>query len=76
MCIITYYLSGRRRGAYRVSLGNPTGQRLLEDVVVDGRIISKWILKKRDEERHWIDLAQDRDMWRALMKAVMNLRFP
>jgi hypothetical protein len=24
----------------------------------------------------WIALAQDRDRWRALMKAVMNLRFP
>jgi hypothetical protein len=24
----------------------------------------------------WIDLAQDRDKWRALMNTVMNLRFP
>jgi hypothetical protein len=24
----------------------------------------------------WIDLAEDRDQWRALVSTVMNLRFP
>jgi hypothetical protein len=46
----------------------------LKDVVVDGSIILKWILKKRDEELDWIDLAQHRDRLQALVNAVMNLR--
>ena len=35
---------------------------------VDGRIILKWIFEKWDRNMHWIDLAQDRDRWRALVK--------
>jgi hypothetical protein len=46
----------------------------LGDPGVDGRIILKWIFKKRDSGMAWIDLAQDRDRWRALVYAVMNLR--
>jgi len=47
----------------------------LEDPGVDGRIMLKWISKKCDVGgMDWIDLAQDRDRWQALVNAVMNLR--
>jgi hypothetical protein len=45
------------------------------DPSVDGRIILRWIFRKWDEGgMDWIELAQDRDRWRALVNAVMNLR--
>jgi hypothetical protein len=43
---------------------------------VDGRIILKWIFKKGDGGMDWVELAQDRDRWRALVSAVMKLRVP
>jgi hypothetical protein len=48
----------------------------LEDPGVDGRIILKRIFKKWDRGMDWIDMAQDRDRWRAFVNAVMNLRVP
>jgi hypothetical protein len=48
----------------------------LEDPVVDGRIILKWIFKKWDGGMDWINLAQDRGRWQALVKTVINLRVP
>jgi hypothetical protein len=45
----------------------------LEDPGVDGRTILKWIFEKWDGDVDCIDLAQDRDRWRALVNAVMNL---
>jgi hypothetical protein len=47
----------------------------LKDPGVDGRIILKWIFKKWDGVA-WIDMAQDRDRWRAVVSAVMNFRVP
>jgi hypothetical protein len=49
----------------------------LEGPGIDGRIILKWIFKKWDGGgMDWIDMAQDRDRWRALVNVVMNLRVP
>jgi hypothetical protein len=48
----------------------------LEYPGVDGRIILKWILETWDGGMDWIDLAEDRDKWRALVNKVMNLRVP
>jgi hypothetical protein len=43
---------------------------------VDGRIILNWILRKWNGGMDWIDLAQDRDRWRAFVNALVNLQVP
>jgi hypothetical protein len=49
----------------------------LEYPGVDGRITSRWIFRKWNVGgMDWIDLAQDRDRWQALVNAGMNLRVP
>jgi hypothetical protein len=48
----------------------------LEDPGVDGSIILKWIFERLGGGADWIDLAQDRDRWRAVVHTVMNLRVP
>jgi hypothetical protein len=48
----------------------------LKDPGVDGRIIFKWIFERLDGGVDWIDLAQDKDRWRALVNTVMKLRVP
>jgi hypothetical protein len=48
----------------------------LEDLGVDGRIILKWTFKKWDGGLDWIDMAQNRDRWWALVNAVMNSLIP
>jgi hypothetical protein len=48
----------------------------LGDPGVDGRIMLKCIFKKWDGSMDWIELAHDRDRWRTLVNAVMNLRVP
>jgi hypothetical protein len=48
----------------------------LEDPCVDGRIILKLIFEKRDGKINLINMAQDKDRWRAVVNAVINLRDP
>ena len=65
-----------KRGAYRILVGNLMEIDHLEDQGVDGRIILQRIFKEWDGGMDLIDLAQDRDRWRAPVNAVMNLRVP
>ena len=47
------------------------------DQDVDGRIILKWIFRKLEGGRvDWMELAQDRDGWQALVGTVRNFRVP
>jgi hypothetical protein len=68
---------GAGRGVYRVLVGKPVGKRPL------GRARHRWedIIKMNLQEvrcgsMEWTELAQDRDRWRTLANAVMNLRVP
>jgi hypothetical protein len=48
----------------------------LEDLGIDGRIILKWVFKKEDGGVNWNVVSQDRDKWRPLVNAEMNIRVP
>jgi hypothetical protein len=45
----------------------------LKDLGVDERIILKRICKKQYGDVDWIDLAQDRDRVRAVVKVIMKI---
>ena len=55
--------------------GNLRERDHLGDPGVDERIILRWIFRKYGD-MDWIELAQDRERWRALVNEVMNLRVP
>jgi hypothetical protein len=61
-------------GGIEVFVGKPEGRNHLEDPGVNGRIILKRILEKWDGGTDYIGVAQDRDRWRAVVNAVMNIR--
>jgi hypothetical protein len=69
--------TGETRNAYRILVGKPEGKRPLgrprrscvDNIKIDLREIG-W------DGVDWIDLAQNRDQWKALVNTVMNLRVP
>jgi hypothetical protein len=65
-----------RRGAYMVLLRKPEERKHFEDPDIDGRILLKCIFEKWDRSVDSIDLAENRDRWRAVVNAVMNFRVP
>jgi hypothetical protein len=66
---------GEKVSAYRILVGKPEEKRPL------GRPGRRWVNNIKMDLREigwdgvdWIDMAQDRDQWRALVNTVMNLR--
>ena len=67
---------GKRRGVYRVLVGNSEGKRPLVTPRRRWEGNIKMDLQKMGGGMEWIDLAQDRNRWRALVNEVINLWVP
>jgi hypothetical protein len=68
---------GEKRNAYILLVGKPEGKKPL------GRPRRRWVDNIRMDlgevgwgDVEWIDLAKDRNRWRALVKSVLKLRVP
>ena len=68
---------GDTRGVFRILVWKPEGKRPLrrprrrweDNIKMDLQVIECGVME-------WIELAQDRDRWRTLVNAVMNLWVP
>ena len=68
---------GEERGCIGSWWGNRREIDHWGDLGVDGWIILGWISRRWDVGiMDWFGLAQDRDRWRTVVSAVMNLRVP
>jgi len=68
---------GERRGVYRVLVGKPEGKRPLVRPRHRWEDNNKMYLQEVGYGgMDWIELAQERDRWWALVNAVMNLGVP
>ena len=67
---------GEGRGVHSVLVGKPKGKRPLWRLRCRWEDNIKMDLQEVGGGRDWMELAQDRDRWRALVNKVMNFRVP